>query len=101
MDRKTFKYVKTYLFSLVYMPLRYAFRFHLFVLLTLQLEMSARVGIMDDAFDARELIEIQEFILLLVFRDQQKILREQLCLYLLYLVIIKFRLVRGTTRKMM
>ena len=69
-----------YLFSIVYMPLRYAFRFHLFVLLTLQLEMSARVGIMDDAFDARELIEIQEFILLLVFRDQQKISRKQPCL---------------------
>ena len=49
------------------MPLRYAFRFHLFVPLTLQLEMSTRVGIMEDAFDARELIEIQEFISLLVF----------------------------------
>ena len=49
-----------YLFSIVYiMPIHYAFLFHSFVLLSLQLEMSTRVAIMENAINARELIYIQ------------------------------------------
>ena len=48
-----------YMFSIVYMPLHYAFRFHSFMLLSLQLEMSTRVAIMESAFNARELIYIK------------------------------------------